>query len=216
MTLHKHTFAWHLMEGSAADIKWSTRDLTSIDAVMKLVTGRRMCVQAGGNIGIFPKYLSRFFDEVWSFEPSPSSFTKMKRNCPERNVVKINRALGDRTDCVSLACRRRDGKRGTVHAGLTFVDREAPVSGTTADMVPLDSYHFAALDLLYLDLEGYEYFALKGAESSIRQHRPVISVEINRNCGFYDVEPEQIRQLIRGLGYQFALQTQSDEVFVPC
>jgi len=211
VTAHKHTFEWHKFRGSKEALKWNMRDLTSIDAVLKLVLGRTACVQAGGNLGIFAKYLAKFFQAVYTFEPAPDLFHRMTANAPERNIIRFQAALGETAGFIGVECTRRGRKDAPVHEGLTHVAGHGIVP-----MLRLDDFQFAELDLVYLDVEGFELFALRGAAETIARCRPVISVEVNQNAGFYGISREEIRAWILGKGYQLAVRVQSDEVFLPC
>jgi len=56
----------------------------------------------------------------------------------------------------------------------------------------LDSYAFEACGLIKLDIEGGELLALRGAEKTIKQSRPVIVVEYKlRNAARYGWNPER-------------------------
>ena len=210
MPAHKRTYDWGKFEGSALALKWNMRDLTSIDAVLKVVAGRTACVQAGGNLGVFAKYLARSFQSVYVFEPSPELFPKMTANAPEPNVIRFQAALGESAGLVGTACTRRGNKPGPIHEGLTHV------AGT--GIIPtlrLDDLWLPTLDLLYLDLEGFELYALRGAVQTIAHCRPVIAVEINQNIGFYGHARDDVRGFIQAQGYQQVRRVQSDEIFVP-
>lgn len=210
MGAHKHAYDWAKFKGSELAIKWARRDLTSVDAVLAVVPGRTACVQAGGNLGVWPKYLSRHFASVLTFEPSADLFPKLMANVPETNVVKLQAALGDRGGLVGTACVRRDAKRLADHEGLTHV-----VPGGIIPRVALDALALPVIDLLYLDLEGYELHALRGAVDTISRCRPVIAVEINRNIEFEGFTQDDVRAFITAQRYERALTIRSDEVFVP-
>lgn len=211
MTLHKHTFDWSKMKGSKEALKWNIRDLTTIDAILPHVPGRSTCVQAGGNLGVFGKYLSTFFAQVLVFEPAPELFPWMTGNAPEQNILRYQAALGETLGMVGTACTRRGEKPAPVHEGLTHVSGDGIVP-----TLRLDDFGLPTLDLLMLDLEGFELFALRGAAQTVLRCRPVISVEVNQNCGFYGVSKDDVRDWIGARRYQLAFRIQSDEVYVPC
>lgn len=210
MGAHKHTYDWARFQGSPMAIGWARRDLTSVDQVLTLVPGRTTCVQAGGNLGVWPKYLSKHFASVITFEPAPDLFPKLMANAGEPNIIKLQAALGERGGLVGTNCARRDTKRIAVHEGLTHI-----VPNGVIPSLRLDALELPVLDLLYLDVEGYELYALRGAAETIRRCRPVIAVEINRNIAFEGLTEDDVRSFVVGLGYERALTVRSDEVFVP-
>lgn len=212
MTAHKHTFDWDKFKGGREALKWNMRDLQSIDQVLPLVPGRKACVQAGGNLGIFAKYLARFFQTVFTFEPDPGLFRRLNMNVAEANVVRIQAALGEAPGLIGMECRRRNPKPGAItHEGLTHVAGDGVIP-----RMRLDDFSFPTVDLLYLDLEGYELYALRGAAETIARCRPVIAVEINQNIEFYGFAKDDVRALLRAYDYRAVVRVQSDEFFVPC
>lgn len=201
---------WRTFKGSPECLKWSRRDLESLEAALKLTPGRTAAVQAGGNLGIFPKWLARVFQTVYTFEPDRKLFAILCKNAPEKNIVKMQAALGYDRALVRMECTRRDDSGRAVHEGLTHV-----AGPGTVPTLRIDDLGLGVCDLIYLDIEGYEFFALRGAEETIRRCRPVIAVEINRNIEFEGVTAEDLRGYIRTLGYQHAVTLHSDEVYVP-
>lgn len=197
-------------QGDKRALRWSIRDLASVDDVLRLVPGRAACVQAGASLGVFPKYLAKQFQAVYVFEPAQALFPMMVANAPEPNIVRFQAALGAAPGLVGTACNRRKHGPGPIHVGLTHIDG--------AGIIPtlcLDALHLPVLDLLYLDLEGFELYALHGARETIARCRPVIVVEINKNIGFYGLDGDDVRTCITAHGYTPSHAVRSDEVFVP-
>lgn len=200
---------WDAFKGSASALKWNRRDLWSVSAVLEHVAQRRVAVQAGGNLGIFPKALAREFETVYTFEPAADLFLKLVANAPEKNIIKIQAALGDVAKLVGLSRVRRDGKTDN-HEGITHV-----AGAGNIPTLPLDALRLPVCDLLYLDVEGYELFALWGAHDTIRRCRPVIAVEINQGIEFVGYSREDVRTCIRDHGYALLGKMQSDEFYGP-
>lgn len=198
--------------GNEACLNWSLRDLDNLEAAVKFVPERRVVVQAGGNVGIFPRRLAELFETVHTFEPDPTLFGYLRSNAPFKNIHAVCAALGDDVEPVSLCSDRRDNSGRLSHPGLTHV---VPGGGDVRQM-RLDELQLTRCDLLYLDIEGYELRALRGAEETIARCRPVIVVEINRSITYYGITDEFLRAWIRERGYQRVLRVNSDEVFVAC
>lgn len=197
--------------GDAEALKYAVRDLATVDQVLReAVSGRTAVIQAGGNLGVFPKHLSQSFDAVYTFEPDPRCFRAMTANAPEPNIYRMQAALGcERGKLVSTKRSRRDGKTN-VHDGVTHIAGEG-----LAPTFLIDDMGLRILDLLYLDLEGYEYFALKGAAATLQRCRPTVVVEINQHLKEYLLEPEDIHAFMRLHEYEFHGKVRSDFVFVP-
>lgn len=201
---------WSRFQGSAACLKWSRRDLETLVQALQLVPLRRACVQAGGNLGIFPKRLAMEFEIVYSFEPDATLFRMMAHNAPEANIMKIQAALGANNEPVRMECTRRDTSGRAVHEGLTHVAGPGSIP-----CIRIDDLKLQVCDLIYLDIEGWEYFALLGGEETIKRCRPVIGVEINRNIAFTGHSAKQLRSLLASWGYERKLVMHSDEIYAP-
>lgn len=210
LMISKPVYQREQFQGDSRAVKWGIRDLASLNAVLKLVPGRTAVVQAGANLGIFPKFLAKRFQAAYVFEPSQELFPTMTANAPESNIIRFQAALGEQPGLVGTACNRRKHGPGPIHPGLTHIDGPGIIP-----TLRLDDFGFPVLDLLYLDVEGFELFALRGAVETIARCRPVIAVEINANATFYGLSGDDVRGFIRALGYRHALSVHSDEAFVP-
>lgn len=197
-------------QGDGRALKWGIRDLESLRAVVKMVPRHGTCVQAGGNLGVFAKYLAQYFSAVYVFEPSQELFPVMVTNAPEPNVIRFQAALGDTPRLVGTACNRRKHGPGPIHPGLTHIDGDGIIP-----VLRLDDFRLPSLDLLYLDLEGYELFALIGAAITIDFCRPVIAVEINSNITYYGQTADDVRRWFAEHDYRRVTVLHSDEVFLP-
>lgn len=202
-------YDWHGFAGSPEGLKWNRRDLPNLDAVVARVPQKRVAVQAGGNLGIFPKRLAETFDVVYTFEPSATLFPLMCRNAPEPNIIRFQAALGYYRKLVSTSQVRRDGK-GNPHEGITHVSGDGPIP-----TMRIDDLQLPVCDLIQLDLEGFELYALTGAFETLARCRPVLCVEINKSLGFMGITQDDVRKRIADAGYRFVERRQSDEVFVP-
>lgn len=202
---------WINMRGSAACLKWGFRDLQNLEAALPYVPRRDTVVQAGGNLGLFPKRLAEEFSNVITFEPDPTLFAALVHNAPESNITAINAAVGQSRDSVSLSGRRRDTSGRAEHEGLVHISGRGRIRQMLIDDLELET-----CDLIYLDIEGYELNALIGASGTIDRLNPVIGVEINRNIAFYGSSANDIRSWIVSRGYRRVISMHSDEVFIPC
>lgn len=136
------------------------------DGYIEFCRGREVVVQAGGNCGLYPKLFAKYFKRVYTFEPDALNFHCLVNNCQEDNIIKINAALGDTNKLVGInnGCK--------VNTGAYTINEKGYIPTFTIDQLALD-----ACDLIQLDIEGYEVFAIKGALETIRKFKPVISME---------------------------------------
>ena len=156
-------FVWPMADTECARAVFKT--LPDLDQAMAFCDQRRLAVQAGGNCGVWPAHLAKTFDRVVTFEPDAENFACLRLNVPA-NVTPIRAALGDRATQVGL--RRVKG-----NCGAHYVTER----GDEAAMVRLDDQGLEGVDLIVLDVEGYECMALSGADAILRRDHPVIMIE---------------------------------------
>ena len=134
---------------------------------------RNTVVQAGGACGMYPKLLSLYFEQVYTFEPDAYNFYCLTQNCYEEKIHKFNCALGNTHNPVSfLSPGNNNGNRGI---GAINIETR----GKTP-LLMIDDFEFDKLDYIQLDVEGAEQFVIFGAEKSIKKHNPLISLETVR------------------------------------
>jgi len=154
-----------------------------------------VCVQAGGNQGMYPRLLSEKFASVYTFEPDPLNFHCLVYNCQKMNIYKFNAALGDIAGDLFLS-------RGSMtNTGTHTVNNN---NGFKIIQMTIDSLNLSACDLIALDIEGYEEQALKGAIKTIEKYKPVIAAE--RGVG-------SMQKVLEDLGYVYRGNSVSDQIF---
>jgi FkbM family methyltransferase len=200
---------WTALEGSQEMLRLMRRDAAGLASTIALVPGRTAAVQAGGNLGVYPKVLAESFRTVYVAEPSHMLFARLMANAPEPNIVKLQVAFGDTREMVGMSQTRRD-KPGLAHEGVTHIAGPGVIPTITIDDLGL-----AVCDLICLDVEGYELKALRGAVETVRRCRPVVSVEINTAIQHYGSTGDDVRGYLRLLGYRHAQTVRDDEVWVP-
>jgi len=191
---------------------WPSRDklgrtyiIPSLRAVSKLVSlshGRECVVQAGGNVGMWPKELAKYFDRVVTFEPDHLNFRCLEKNCTEPNIEKHNAALGFEPGLKAL------------YGDPSNCGSHAVIEGDEFEVKTIDSLELDACDLIQLDVEGYELFALKGAEETIKKFHPVICIELKSLAAGYGIQDSEVVDWLKARGYGEKLKAGRDVVFV--
>lgn len=206
--------------GSDLGVRYALEEIATLQRVLEYVKVRTVVVQAGGALGIFPKYLAARFANVYTFEPDPESFRVLCMNCPEPNVWRMQAALGARgSGPVYFSATRRDGKAET-HEGTRHVvtgRRDGAIQAVPGPTpsISIDSLNLPALDLLYLDVEGLEPLALDGAGLTIMRHMPVVVVEMNKQLQLAGFQENSVTGLMTECGYGERARIGSDVVFMP-
>lgn len=178
-------------------------EIKNLQAAVKLCKQKRVAIQAGGSVGLWAKELARDFETVYTFEPHPDLFPCLVRNVPERNVIKLQAMLGFDNGRLDLAYRNFGGHYALTERG------DFPV-------IQLDSLYLKDVDLIVLDIEGFEPFALRGMDRTISRCRPVIMVEdIGLTTERYGNSFPHALMLLGDLGYVKHSRVGDDDIYVP-
>jgi FkbM family methyltransferase len=172
-----------------AERRISAAGLADLSTYIARCKCHRTALQAGGNVGLWPKALAKTFTTVYTFEPDALNWHCLDLNVTERNVVKRFAALSNVAGSAAIA--RELGACGA----------SAIATGDEFQVITIDSLELAVLDLLCLDIEGYELFALQGAKSTIRRCSPLIVVELKGLGSRYGYEDSAVHEYLTALGY---------------
>ena len=134
------------------------------DDILKLVGEVDTVVQAGGNCGLYTAVYAKHAKHVITFEPEPNNFHCLKENVKEKNVTMYEVALGDRSCNVGL-------KTDPINSGAASIINDGNIP-----QVKLDDYNLEP-DLIHLDIEGHEQYALLGMLETIERCHPAVALE---------------------------------------
>ena len=139
----------------------------------------RSFVDVGANIGNHALYLASNFEAVHCFEPNPAIADRLEENAALNRIpIHVHRVgLGYRDAELPFHPNTSGNCGGSSFAANGF---------EATSVLPVrngDSY-FAAhdiekIDLLKIDVEGFEFEVLRGLQKVIRRDRPVIIFELD-------------------------------------
>ena len=166
----------------------------SIDLLLQYVHPESVVLDIGAHIGLFTVPLAKKAGKVFSFEPTPESALYLRKNVSQNN-------LGDKVVLYNVALGSHEQN---IHMGGPSDHASFQVqSGGDISMKTLDSFNFEKVDLIKIDVEGYEPDVFNGGQTLIQHHQPVIFFELNlpalRNFNRYP-----LRKIKKALeGYDF-------------
>lgn len=177
------------------------KHVKSLEFAIALCKRRRTAVQAGGNVGLWPLRMAKSFDCVVTFEPETVTRTCLVANTAQESRIQVrSEALGE-----------TDGHCSIERASL---GSHSVIAGSEVEVVPLDKFGFACVDLLQLDIEGYELQALRGARETIQRSWPVIQVELRDFTARYGASDAEVIGFLTDLGYhEVGRQPGNDVIF---
>lgn len=159
----EHLVEWMTRMNHVVDGKL-TYQHHKLEAAMAWVKAWRTAVDVGAHCGLWSMHLVKRFAQVHAFEPVAEH-----RACFERNVgagaLMYACALGETEGRVRIQTSAQS-------SGDSWVGGEGDIP-----LRRLDEYDLPTVDFVKLDCEGYELFALRGAEETLKRCRPCVIVE---------------------------------------
>lgn len=136
----------------------------------------RHAVDIGANIGLWTRVMAACFDKVTAFEPNLETHEAFWLNVKQRGSfdgrVKLHPCgLSNEPGTLKLNTELRS-------TGFTRVD---PEGNTEIEVRTLDSFGLEDVDLIKIDVEGWEHNVVKGGVETIRRCKPVMIVEQKPN-----------------------------------
>lgn len=163
----EHLVEWMRKKNQVVDGKL-TYQLDKQQAALAHVKSWRVAVDVGAHCGLWSMHLVKRFSQVWAFEPVAEH-----RECFNANV----KAVGENIPClVACALGEAPGKVRMQTAHTSSGDTRIGGAGDI-DLKRLDDFDLQNVDFIKLDCEGYELFALRGAEATLKRCRPCVIVE---------------------------------------
>jgi len=196
-----HGFFWP--NGAEEYGKRYVRRAQHMDSAIRMCSKRRSVIQAGGHVGVWPKYLGAQFMQVYTFEPDHMNFLALCRNVTEKHIFRMQAALGDEHSRVNLVLH-------PANIGGHHIKGEGLIP-----QLKIDDLGITDCDLIVLDIEGSELAAIRGAEKTIEMTFPVIHMELKGHIEKYKRgTTEELLELLNGWGYRKAKEIGDDTVFV--
>lgn len=170
----KHLVEWMEKKNQIVHGK-PTYQYHKFEAAMAFVKSRRTAVDVGAHCGLWSVHLDKNFSHVQAFEPVAAH-----RECFLANLVDSERAseggaipgftlhdcaLGENNGWVSI-------RTADTSSGDSCVDGDGDIP-----MKRLDDFYLSDVDFIKLDCEGFELFALRGGEETLKRSRPCVIVE---------------------------------------
>lgn len=155
----------------------------------------------GANIGYFTRLVSNIVGKegvVHAFEPMPSALCLLKKNTETlKNVVLHEIALSDQQGTSSFSVRKY-GDTSSLGRDPTA----AQVIRVEIDTIDNVFKETDRIDMIKIDVEGFEYEVLKGAIKTIRSKRPLLYFEyIDRYAEEKGITLKDFSKLLKPLGY---------------
>jgi FkbM family methyltransferase len=174
------------------------------DAAVAACDQKRVCIDIGANVGLWACDLVKSFDHVIAFEPVQEFIECFKKNVPGSNYTMYPMALG-RTESV-IEMNIVQGNTGHTH-----IDQGSIGKGTIP-LKTLDSFNLTNVDMIKIDVEGFEGEILAGALKTIELNKPVLVIEQQKHEYQNDIKETPAIKILEGWGYCVVEQFNKDWV----
>ena len=140
--------------------------------ILRNVNKNSVVVDVGANIGYYTLLLAKICKKVYAFEPDKRCFEILKKNIEEnklKNVVLFNLAVGDKNEKVEFIIDKEN--LGNSRIG----DGDETILCDSLDNVLKKE----KIDLMKIDVQGYEEKVIEGAKNIISKYSPILFMEYN-------------------------------------
>jgi FkbM family methyltransferase len=162
-------------------------------------------IHAGGNMGIYALEFAKECKNVYVFEPADENFAALALNCATvDNIFLYKAALGNDNKPISIVNETEDKQ-----CGAWKVKGSGNIPTFKIDDLNLDD-----VSIIHLDIEGYELFAIKGAENTIKKCQPLLSFEILNHNSNYGYSKKELYDYVASLGYNSFIEHTNEVFFV--
>lgn len=174
-----------------------TYDLNGAEIASSYCEKHDLVIQAGGNVGVWPRFLRKSFANVFTFEPSSENYELMLKNLKGSDVRSFNSALGARSGKCSMTLNPRN------------CGDDRTTTGSAIEVVAIDDLQVLP-DLIYLDVQGDEAAVLEGARETLKRCKPIVALE---HYAPYVRERGEPELLLFELGYNKVDQYGTDKFY---
>ena len=152
----------------------------------------------GAWVGTWTMKINPFCGRVVAFEPDPLHYECLVKNVPE-DVETHQLAVGNDSKMISLS---QDD----------FTQAKRVLGEGIIPMVTIDSLNLDDVDLIKVDVEGYEMEVLKGAEKTL-QNVSYLMIELNNNSKKYGSSNLKIENYLEKLDFRILIKAWPDVVW---
>lgn len=170
----------------------------------------RNAIDIGSNNACNAIHYAEKFEWVECFEPTALAIELWKNTVLDNRVGNVSlhtEALGENERTTQIILHKHNGG----HNHLLHIDKNPRARGAITRQLQevqvrtLDSYNFTNVDFIKIDVEGYEYFILQGAEQTLKNNRPLLQLEIVANqCHKFNYRAETLINYLRSKDYSVA------------
>lgn len=184
-----------------------------IEAALSYCTNHRVAIDVGAHVGLYTTVIAAKFCDVYAIEADKANFDCLLRNVEAlNNVTPYNVAAGPNNGFALVHYdSTRPGNTGSHFISPNIVLNQ-PIAAHQVPMVTIDSLHLQDVDLIKIDVEGFEQQVILGAFDTLTRYKPVLLLEQKNFANRYSLPP--VQTCLDELGYQCVKSIRSDYIYV--
>lgn len=176
-------------------------------AFTKIIENENIAFDVGSNIGITTLWLSEKIDKVYSFEPDLNNFNAQKANIKlnnKKNITQFNIALSDHDGTQEFFVRKSFGHHGFLENHTTTDQHKIEVEVKKLDTILYEN-GIESIDVLKIDVEGFEEKILYGAKNALKERRvkKIIFEYSPKLLDLNKLDKNSIFKILDNFDYQF-------------
>ncbi len=196
-------------EGISSElIIFGSHEPINIEFISKKLKQGMTCLDVGANIGYYATLESKIIGDqgkVIAIEPSPINFRYLKHNLSlqnKNNFEAYNIAAGNIEENLDfLIFNKKSNYCHVLRQGQDMPPETKVISVSTKRIdTLLKENPIDKLDLLRMDIEGYEWEAIQGAKETIKKFNPMIKIEVHLSVIGSDIT-KKIFEFLKNNGY---------------
>lgn len=168
----------------------------------------KILIDIGANIGFYSILFSDRFERVYSFEPNERNFKVLRKNIGNnklKNIQVFNFGLGENEEVLI----GNSNTKGELFQTSGFAISKDNKKGERVIIKKGDDFlQFKNKTLtIKIDVEGFEFFVLKGLKSTLINNWCILQIEI------WEKNNDEVHQFLKLLGYKMISSIDGDTYF---
>lgn len=163
----------------------------------------------GANIGVYTMLAAKIVGpqgKVLAYEPYPTNCTLIRKSIQENqftNIQLFQNAVSNKEEFIYLDSEPGGSNCMSIHGDSNYIPELIVQSVTVDNTIPKET----KIDLIKIDIEGFEGIAIQGMMSTLASNRPILFMEFFPGMleKFSKINPLSYLKIFENLGYEFKI-----------
>lgn len=159
-------------------------------------------VDVGSNYGWHSIMSSKLCKTVYSFEPQNYMYEIQMKNIYQNNIKNITLlkyGIGNTNERLTMSPIN-------YKENVNFGDLSIGIGGESIDVRTIDDLNLGRVDIIKIDVQGFEKFVLEGGAKSINEYKPLLIIELeDHQLRKFNYNVNDLFKFIKNQGYHIYL-----------